>query len=52
MEGGKRAINNNEVRTFDHALAKVSQGLKKGAGLKPLGWHWQVWEVRGLQLFP
>lgn len=49
MEEGKRAINNNEVRTFDHALAKVSTELKKGADLRPLGWHWQVWEVGGLQ---
>lgn len=48
MEGGKQAINNNEVAAFDHASAKVSTGLRKGPDLEPLGWHRQGCEVAGV----
>jgi len=29
MEGGKRAINNNEVATYDHASAKNLNRIKE-----------------------
>lgn len=48
MEGGKRAINNNEVATFDHASAKVSTGLRKAPDMGPLGWYRQSCEVAGV----